>query len=173
MKLKLNSGWIWVLAAFFLVLIIYLLLWAFHDRSVSRCNCDLNNDGIEEELELVGGRGSYADFFTISAGGKEFYRIDLKAINSWKVQTADVDGDGEMEISLGVFKTTRTDPVMSKRPFIYNWDEKGLHPKWLGSRLSRPFDDYVFYDMDQDGMDELIAIEHLADGSKVINSYES
>ena len=61
---------------------------------------------------------------------------------------------------------------MAKRPFIYNWDKEGLSPKWLGSRLSRPFEDYIFSDIDGDGMEELISIELLSNGRKAINSYK-
>lgn len=102
---------------------------------------------------------------------KEIYRNDLSDINPWKVQTCDVDGDGKIEISLGVYKTSPLHPVMAKRPFIYDWVNGGIFPKWRGSRLSRPFDDYVFLDIDSDGKDELISIEYLSDGDKVLASY--
>lgn len=32
---------------------------------------------------------------------------------------------------------------MAKRPFFYDLVEGNLIPVWLGSRLSRPFDDYI------------------------------
>jgi hypothetical protein len=96
----------------------------------------------------------------------------MEELNPWRVQTADVDGDGNIEISLGVYKTARYHPVCDKRPFLYNWHKDGISPKWLGSRLSRPFEDYIFTDIDGDGMDELIAIEMLANGNKVINTYK-
>jgi len=35
--------------------------------------------------------------------------------------------------------------------------------------LSKPFEDYVFSDLDGDGRDELLAIEYLVDGRKVLN----
>lgn len=140
---------------------------------ISSCRADLDNDGVVEELLLEGeSKSGYADFLSVRSGGQEISRSLLKELKPWKVQAADVDGDGKPEISVGVFKTARFDPVPDKRPFIYNWNQNGLSPKWLGSRLSRPFDDYIFSDVDGDGMDELISIEHLADGKKVINSYK-
>ena len=102
---------------------------------------------------------------------KEIYRYDMAEINPWKVQTCDVDGDGEKEISIGVFKKARFHPVMAKRPFIYSLTDGCLSPKLLGSRLSRPFTDYIFSDINSDGKDELIAIEYLADGRKAVNTY--
>lgn len=103
---------------------------------------------------------------------KPFYERDMTDFGPWKVQAADVDGDGIHEISIGVYKTSRFHPVMAKRPFIYNWDGSGISPKWLGSRLSRPFSDYIFADIDKDGADELIASEYDRDGSMVITSYD-
>lgn len=102
----------------------------------------------------------------------EIYRQSFKELNPWKVQTADVDGDGVKEISIGVYKTAKFHLVPAKRPFIYNWNGEKLSPKWLGSRLSRPFDDYVFSDIDKDKEDEIIAVELQQDGRKVLNSYK-
>jgi hypothetical protein len=112
---------------------------------------------------------------TVSAGNnlilKEIYAYNCKVLNPWKVQTSDVDGDGMTEIALAVYKTSPFHPVMAKRPFLYDWINGGIFPKWRGSRLSRPFDDYVFADMDSDGKDELVSAEHLADGGKVLSCY--
>ncbi|HOJ12472.1 MAG TPA: hypothetical protein PK733_18060 [Clostridiales bacterium] len=41
-------------------------------------------------------------------------------LNPWKLQTADVDGDGNIEISLGVYKTAKFHQAYDKRPFLYN-----------------------------------------------------
>ena len=102
---------------------------------------------------------------------KEIYRNHCKDLNPWKVQTSDVDGDKKSEISLGVYKTSPLHPIMAKRPFIYDWVNGGIFPKWRGSRLSRPFDDYVFLDLDSDGRDEIVSIEYTPNGSKVLASY--
>jgi hypothetical protein len=101
-----------------------------------------------------------------------FYVRNMTDFCPWKVQAADVDGDGVCEISIGVYKTSRFHPVMAKRPFIYNWDGSDISPKWLGSRLSRPFSDYIFTDIDKDGADELIAAEYDRAGNMVITSYD-
>ncbi|MDI6706238.1 MAG: hypothetical protein QME73_08280 [Bacillota bacterium] len=99
------------------------------------------------------------------------YSKDMADYSPWRIQTADVDGDGAREISIGVYKTARLHPVMAKRPFIYCWDGEGLRPRWLGSRLSRPFTEYVFGDLDGDGKDEIIAVEVLKDGQNIVQCY--
>lgn len=163
-------------------------------QRVSACTCDLDGDGFQEEIIImrypgengreellirsvpsgkINGTGHPdGNSWTIQAYSGIMQTYYLDGLNAWKVQAEDVDGDGRMEISVGVYKTTYFHPVPAKRPFIYNWSREGIFPKWLGSRLSRPFDDYIFADIDADGMDELISIECLSDGSKVINSYK-
>jgi len=148
-------------------------LFAVQKNIVSSSKSDLDKDGTVEELYLTAEKGSlYGKELVITKNNEEAGRYDLEALKPWKVQVADVDGDGENEISVGVYKTAEFHPVMAKRPFIYSWNEGVLSPKWLGSRLSRPFDDYIFCDIDEDGMEELISIELLPNGRKVINSYK-
>ena len=147
---------------------------------VSDCISDIDGDGTDELLLITGEAGQEygSDFWILKlemADGavsvSDTDRISLKAFNPWKVQTCDVDGDGTLEVSFGVYKTSRFHPVMAKRPFIYDLHENGISPKWRGSRLSRPFDDYIFSDVNSDGADEIVSIEHLADEGKAVNSY--
>ncbi|SNS28207.1 hypothetical protein SAMN05446037_100735 [Anaerovirgula multivorans] len=138
---------------------------------------DLNNDGDDKILLVIGEKGSeFGDTLIILGFDgemlKEVYSQSFQTLNPWKVQTCDVDGDGQKEISLGVYKEAQLHPVMAKRPFIYEWQDNELVPKWRGSRLSRPFTDYIFSDMDGSGSDELIAIEILERGEKVLHVYK-
>lgn len=175
-KLASKRGFIFTLFVFICILTVFILSTAIlHVREdrVSTCKSDLDKDGIEEELYLSGDKDSiYGKYLVILSKGKELGRYDLEALKPWKVMVADVDGDGMKEISIGVYKTAKFHPEMAKRPFIYNWDKEGISPKWLGSRLSRPFEDYIFADIDKDGMEELISIELLSNGHKVLNSYK-
>lgn len=110
--------------------------------------------------------------YTLSGVFTEVYRKDYSHLNPWKVALGDVDGNGIDDISIGAYKESPLHPVMAKRPFIYSFVDGEIQPKWRGSRLSRPFIDYNFYDLDRDGIDELISIEILADGRNLINTYK-
>ena len=88
-----------------------------------------------------------------------------------KVQLGDVNGDGVNEVAICVYKTAEFHPVMAKRPFFFDLVEGNLIPVWLGSRLSRPFDDYILYDINADSVDEIVAIERLEDDRRVIAVY--
>lgn len=137
---------------------------------------DIDNDLTDEILLITGRKGEdYGEsliILTLNQGVQEKFNQSLSELNPWKVQTADIDGDGIKEISISVYKKSKFHPVMAKRPFLYNWNGRDITPKWRGSRLSRPFEDYIFSDIDRDGLDELLSVELLRDGSKVISLYK-
>jgi hypothetical protein len=147
---------------------------------ISGCVSVLNNKNKYNLLLLVSkNKSKYGDDLivsTIEGDNKGIYfktilkKLLLK-LNPWKIQTGDVDGDGKYEISIGMYKTSPLNPVMAKRPFIYQWVYNDIAPKWLGSRLSRPFQDYIFSDINNDGRDELISIEVLRNNHKIISVY--
>ena len=101
----------------------------------------------------------------LDAQSREICQGVPKSLNPWKVQVADADGDGKEDVAVGVYKKARFHPVMANRLFIYGWDGKGLYPKWLGSRLSRPFTDFLFLDR------KLVAIEKTRDGMNELAVY--
>ena len=47
-----------------------------------------------------------------------------------------------------------------------------LQPVWLGSRLARPFDDYRLFDLDGDGVDEILSIESVQSGNRLLALYD-
>jgi len=160
------------------------------DKIVSYCSGDATGDGASELL-VVSGNGKldsgerHGQFLLICDASAEDYiksvgyippekirnSIDLTAIKPLKVQLGDVNGDGVKEVAVCVYKTAEFHPVMAKRPFFFDLVEGNLIPVWLGSRLSRPFDDYILYDIDADSSDEIIAVERLEDDRRVIAVY--
>lgn len=134
-------------------------------------------DKDEEFLVVLTGRawqefGSEVIIYSLDGGRRELLRWDASWLNPWKLMTGDIDGDGIEEISIGVYKESPLHPVMAKRPFIYSFDGEQIVPKWRGSRLSRPFEDYLLYDIDKDGVCEIVASERLENGKMLLNSYK-
>jgi hypothetical protein len=157
---------------------------------VSYCTGDATGDGIPELLAVSGegeiGTGERhgvlllvcdesAEADLTSRGyippEKIRYSFDLSDYKPMKVQLGDINGDGVNEVSVCVYKTAKFHPVMAKRPFFFDLVGGNLVPVWLGSRLSRPFDDYILFDVNDDGADEIISIEALEDGRRVVAAY--
>jgi hypothetical protein len=142
---------------------------------ISCCISDIDGDSNEELFVIEGdGKTFYGHklvMLSYNNGITKRYEREFKELNPWKIQICDVDGDKRKEIALGVYKEANFHPIMAKRPFLYNWDKEDIVPMWRGSRLSRPFEDYIFFDIDADGKDEIIAIERLQEGEALINAY--
>ncbi len=100
------------------------------------------------------------------------YAFDLSEIKPLKIQAGDINGDGVTELAVCVYKTAEFHPVLAKRPFFYDITDGELEPIWLGSRLARPFLDYILFDVDQDDIDEIISIELMENKNKVIVVYD-
>lgn len=146
-------------------------------ETISSFVADYDGDGNDDLFLLLKKKEEeYGEkLIILNYNGKKIektYDVSFQKVNPWKVQVCDVDGDGTMEVSLGVYTEAKYHPVYAKRPFLYEFHNHQLYPKWLGSRLSRPFDDYVFCDVDGDKMDELISVETTREGKKELNAYK-
>jgi len=117
-------------------------------------------------------RGDYVSIYKVK--DNKIIKLDdvLNGCNPWKIVSSDVDNDTQIDICIGVWKKAKFHPIYANRLFIYEWDGKYLYPKWLGSRLSCPFVDFTFFDVDYDGLNELISIEKQVDGFLRIISYK-
>lgn len=62
----------------------------------------------------------------------------------YRFETADVNGDGSADAIVGVVKSTRYDPEVRRRVFVYKNYRGHVRPLWLGSRLGRPLVDFRF-----------------------------
>lgn len=115
---------------------------------------------------------SYSNRIEIESNG-ELYLKDFKGknpLNIWKFEAGDVEGDGEKELALGVYKKSPHHKVMAKRVFLYNIVDGKLKPKFRASRLALPMDDFILYDIDEDGRDEVVSIE-IKDNTYFIAAY--
>lgn len=147
------------------------------EKTVSRTNGDLDNDGNIEVASITylrneNGHPMDGDIIISRRNGENLKTIwRQKNLNPWKLEIADVDGDGKSEVIAGVWKKSPKDPVMAKRVFVYTWNGNRLMPKWLGSKLSRRFTDFIFSDINNDGWDELFALEDASGGKHRVAAY--
>lgn len=131
------------------------------------CAHDLDGDGWDEVLVLAGERATGRGELRIYSlrHRRWIWRGLRPELHPWKVRAGDVDGDQSPDVVVGVWKTTRFDPVWDNRPFVYQWLDGDLHPSWLGSRLPKRFTDFELADTDQDGRDEIVAVGRTEDGN--------
>ncbi|MEY8417003.1 hypothetical protein AAK964_11930 [Tissierella praeacuta] len=145
------------------------------DKVVDYAIGNINGDNIDYLVVLTGSRwrkfGKEVIIYSLK-DMKEIYRRNFSEFKPWKIAIGDIDGDGKDEVSVGMYKKSPFHQVMAKRPFIYSFENGRLEPKWRGSRLSKPFTDYDFYDIDGDSIDEIISVEILESNRKIINTYK-
>jgi len=119
---------------------------------------DLENDGQTEVLFL---EPENTLTLTVYRNNEKLWEGIPKKWKPWKLETADVDGDGILDIILGVYKKTNFFSYPHNCLFVFGWNGKEVFPKWLGSRLSKPFVDFTFAETDEKKGAELISIEKI------------
>jgi len=144
---------------------------------LSSLSRDLDRNGVVERVSITCERFENGHpmggeiVVSRETGRKERVLWRQRKLNPWKLDIGDVDGDAKSEVVVGVWKKSRYDPVFAKRVFVYSWNGKRLLPKWLGSRLSRRFTDFVLCPLDGDGKTELVAMEEAPRAGKYLTVY--
>lgn len=116
----------------------------------------------------------YYNHLEISDGSrtkKYSFRKELK-LNIWKLDIGDTDGDGINELALGVYTKAPHHSVYAKRVFLYNIEDLELVAKFRASRLISPMEDFILYDIDNDGKDNVISLEKFGQNYRVRAYYQ-
>jgi hypothetical protein len=156
---------------FFKVLFIICLLTlsGFAASLQKTIEADLDFDGRTERITI---NADNIQTLKISHGRKILWQGVPARWKPWKMEIADVDGDGRREIIVGVFKSTKFFPKPHNCLFVYGFSFKRAFPKWLGSALGRAFMDFTFIDLDGEKGDELIALETTLEGKTGLSQYK-
>lgn len=84
---------------------------------------------------------------------------------AYQFQTGDIDGDGVTDAMVGVVKTTRYDPQLGRRIFIFKQKHGKIRPLWMGSRLGGRLIDFCYHD------GGIIALEAMSDSLYAVSRY--
>jgi len=129
---------------------------------------DLDHDGRAERVVLDPGRDPA---LAVWRGGRRLWQGVPRRWRPWKLQIADMEGDGRREIIVGVQKSTHFFPRPHHCLFIYRFDGRTVQPVWLGSSLSQPFIDFTFARTGSRHAEKLIALEITRDGRRCVTVY--
>ncbi len=129
---------------------------------------DLDGDGRTEALRLD---PSATESLIVAQGANTVATAVPARWHPWKMAVADADGNGRLDIAVGVHKPTRYIPRPHNCLFIYTFNGRDLVPLWLGSALSRPFTDFAFTTGDRARPSVLFAIEESVRRERSVAEY--
>lgn len=78
---------------------------------------------------------------------------------------------GEQRFAAATYKSTYFVPIVHNCMFVFSWQRHIAKPRWLGSRLSRPYVDATHADLRADGNWRMIAVEQTHDGGHALSVY--
>ncbi len=119
--------------------------------------------------DMLESRGKQIAIFPIDLQKKTFKMPSLDAhnyYNPWKIRAGDVDGDGEQDLIVGVWKATKYFPQIENHVFVYNRFDDYIYPKWLGSKLGPAFFDFEIMDVNNDSKDEVVTYANSQNNEK-------
>ncbi len=98
---------------------------------------------------------------------KLIYENNFKKLKPWKIEVADIDGDGIKEILTAVNKKTHFDHIEKNRMFIFNYTDGKLVKKWTGSEIAGVWKSFRAYDILPMKGSELIFIRKTDKGERI------
>ena len=117
----------------------------------------------------------YGDRFLVLAKQenvwKRIYENDFSGLKPWKLEVADVDGDGKKDIITAVRKKTYYDKEEKNRLFLFNYLDKTLVKKWTGSDIAGNWENFVVGELVDTKGEELIFISKTAERKKKLFVY--
>jgi hypothetical protein len=98
---------------------------------------------------------------------KRSYENNFKSLKPWKIELADIDGDGIKEILTAIYKKTHFDRKEKNRMFIFNYTDGKLVKKWTGSDIAGAWKNFSVYDILPMKGSELIFIRKSDNGERI------
>ncbi len=147
---------------FALTIVLLLVLLAF-SRVETTEKCIVIDEELGE-VEMTLAKPIFARFYNkvtfTKDGTKKTKTFSGKyKLNIYKVDLGRVNDENKFDIAFGVYSIAPWHRTPSKRVFLYKVVDLDLKPKFRCSRLITPMYDFILYDIDGDGFDEVVSIE--------------
>jgi hypothetical protein len=118
----------------------------------------------------------YGDLFLVLERGEDemwgrLYENDFTGLKPWKIELADIDGDGVTELLTSVRKTTYYDKEEKNRLFIFNYIDGQLVKKWTGSDIAGTWENFIVGELVDTKGEELMFITTTKEGKKKLFLY--
>ncbi len=131
---------------------------------------------MQVSIESRSGSDAYGDYLVIDrleAQGtlSRVYELDFKEMKPWKLEVADIDGDGQLDILIAVHKMAHFDNQMRNRMFIFNFEDGVLVKKWTGSQIAGDWDQFYAEELLSIPGDELMILERLDERRSRLHIY--
>ncbi|WP_058260065.1 hypothetical protein [Fenollaria timonensis] len=135
--------------------------------AISRIETTHSYTVIDEELgevEMTLSKPIFARFYnkvTFTKDGRSKTKTfeGKYKLNIYKVDLGRVNDENNFDIAFGVYSIAPWHRTPSKRVFLYKVVDLDLKPKFRCSRLINPMYDFILFDIDGDGFDEVVSIE--------------
>jgi hypothetical protein len=80
----------------------------------------------------------------VIANGNQIWQGIPKKWVPWKLTGGDIDGNGHPDFAVGIVKQTHLYPHPHKTIFFYEYRRGEIWPKWRGSSLAMPIEDFAY-----------------------------
>ena len=133
---------------------------------------DFNSDGVNEIVFLTrNGISKYGkNIIIVDIKNRSIISHDFKELQPWKIEIGRISDENILSLGLNM-RSPLHDEKMDKI-FMYSVNEDyTLKAFFRSSKTLNPLCDFILYDLDDDYTDEIITIEKLSNGNRIINSY--
>lgn len=155
-----------IIRKLFIIPLILLMLFIYLPGEIKSLEGDLDGDGAEEKIIFFSKLNK--KYLSIYRGESKVFSKDITRLDPQWIKLCEIDGKSPMEIFVSAKKSTPLHEEVIERPFFLQFDGEKLIRKWTGSTFGREYKALYFFDLNNDGKDEIYTVDILENGKEKI-----